>query len=71
MHDAGINGLAVTCPTCFTQFDGGQVLLRRREKSLKSFPVFHIAELVAWALGSDPQNLNFKSHKVPVTLAAT
>ena len=70
MHEAGLNGLAVTCPTCFTQFDGGQVLLRRKEKSLNSFPVYHIAELVAWSLGCDPQNLNFASHKVPVALNA-
>jgi heterodisulfide reductase subunit B len=68
MHEAGLEGLAVTCPTCFTQFDGGQVLLRRKEKSLKSFPVFHIAELVAWSLGCDPEQLNWKSHKVPVAL---
>jgi heterodisulfide reductase subunit B len=68
MHEAGLNALAVTCPTCFSQFDGGQVLLRRRDKSLKSFPVFHIAELVAWALGCDSQNLNLRAHKVPVSL---
>jgi heterodisulfide reductase subunit B len=67
MHDAGLNALAVTCPTCFSQFDNGQVLLRRRDKALGTFPVFHIAELVAWALGCDPQLLDLGSHRVPAS----
>jgi len=70
MHEADLNGLAVACPTCFAQFDGGQVMLRRKEKTLPNFPVFHIAELVALALGCDPQNLDFRAHRVKVTLTA-
>ncbi|KPJ88132.1 MAG: hypothetical protein AMS17_06490 [Spirochaetes bacterium DG_61] len=68
MNDAGIDALAVACPTCFNQFDSGQVLLRRIDKSVRCFPVFHIAELVAYALGCEPQALNLRAHKIPISI---
>jgi heterodisulfide reductase subunit B len=71
MQEAGLHALAVTCPTCFNQFDSGQVLLRRRDKSMSTFPVFHIAELVAWALGCDAEQLNLRVHRIPVSLPAS
>ena len=70
MNDAGVEALAVPCPTCFTQFDTGQVLMRRKNKDLRTFPVFHIAELTAFALGATPEQLNLKAHKIPHGLAA-
>ncbi|TFG62700.1 MAG: CoB--CoM heterodisulfide reductase subunit B [Spirochaetales bacterium] len=68
MNDAGIEALAVPCPTCLNQFDMGQVMLKRAEKTENIFPVYHIAELVAYALGADPQILNLSSHKVPAAI---
>lgn len=67
MADAGLDALAVPCPTCFTQFDTGQALLRRKNKELHPISVFHIAELVALALGVDPARLNLKNHKTKGT----
>jgi heterodisulfide reductase subunit B len=64
MNDAGIDGLVVTCPACFTQFDTGQALLKRKDKSRRTFPVFHIAEIVAYALGSSSKRLDFISHRI-------
>lgn len=69
MNEAELDALVVTCPTCFSQFDTGQVLLRRKNKDLRVFPVFHIAELVAYALGSDPGQLNFKAHKTKTKIS--
>jgi heterodisulfide reductase subunit B2 len=68
MNEAGLDALAVACPTCFTQFDSGQALLLRNDKSLRSFPVFHIAELVAYSLGAPVQRLNLTSHKIKANL---
>jgi heterodisulfide reductase subunit B len=68
MNEAGLDALAVACPTCFTQFDSGQALLHRKDKNIRTFPVFHIAELVAYALGADAQRLNFSSHKIKPNL---
>jgi heterodisulfide reductase subunit B len=64
MNDAGMDGLVLTCPACFTQFDTGQVMLTRKNRSMRTFPVFHIAEIVAFALGASPERLDFKSHRV-------
>ncbi|MBI5439809.1 MAG: CoB--CoM heterodisulfide reductase subunit B [Deltaproteobacteria bacterium] len=69
MAEAGLEALVTACPTCFTQFDVGQVLLRRRDKERRLIPVYHVAELVAYSLGADPARLDFKSHKVKTPLA--
>ena len=68
MNEAGLDALAVACPTCFTQFDSGQALLHREDNNIRTFPVFHIAELVAYALGADVQHINFSSHKIKPNL---
>lgn len=70
MNEAGLDALALPCPTCFTQFDTGQALMKRKNKELRTFPVYHIAELVAYALGSDPARLNLTAHKIETSLKA-
>jgi len=71
MNEAGVEAISVACPTCFTQFDTGQLLLSRRDKSRTTIPVFHIAELVALALGADPETINLNSHKIEPRVLAT
>lgn len=69
MNETGIDALAVPCPACFTQFDTGQMLLQRKNKLPRTFPVFHISELVAYALGSDEKSLNLEAHRIPAVLS--
>jgi heterodisulfide reductase subunit B len=64
MNEAGVRAISVACPACFTQFDTGQLLLSRKDKNRRVIPVFHIAELVAYALGADPEAINLSAHKV-------
>jgi heterodisulfide reductase subunit B len=64
MNEAGVQALSVACPACFTQFDTGQLLLSRKDGNRRVIPVFHIAELVAYALGADPEAINLGAHKV-------
>jgi heterodisulfide reductase subunit B len=64
MNQAGVQAISVACPACFTQFDTGQMLLGRKDKQRRVIPVFHIAELVAYALGADPESINLSAHKV-------
>lgn len=71
MNEAGIDALAVPCPACFTQFDTGQMLLQRKNKLPHTFPVFHISELVAYALGSDVKSLNLEAHRIPAVFSVT
>ncbi|MBN1837060.1 MAG: CoB--CoM heterodisulfide reductase iron-sulfur subunit B family protein [Spirochaetales bacterium] len=64
MNEAGLEAVAVACPTCFTQFDTGQLLLCRREPGRRTVPAFHIAELVAYALGLTPEAMQLSAHKI-------
>jgi heterodisulfide reductase subunit B len=64
MNEAGLEALAVACPACFTQFDTGQLLLSRRDGERRTIPVFHIAELVAYALGADATAIQLSVHKI-------
>ena len=68
MNQAGVQAISVACPACFTQFDTGQLLLSRKDKERRMIPVFHIAELVAYALGADPEAINLESHKIKADL---
>ena len=68
MNEAKLDALIVACPTCFHQFDTGQLLLQRKDKSLRVFPVYHISEIVAYALGIDLDHLYLKVHRIPVNL---
>jgi len=68
MNEAGVQAISVACPACFTQFDTGQLLLSRKDKDRRVIPVFHIAELVAYALGADPAAINLESHKIKADL---
>jgi heterodisulfide reductase subunit B len=54
----------VACPACFTQFDTGQLLLSRRSHGTRDIPVFHIAEIVAYALGMEPGEMDLGRHKI-------
>jgi heterodisulfide reductase subunit B len=69
MNEAGLEALAVACPACFTQFDTGQLLLSRRLGERRTIPVFHIAELVAYALGAEPEAIQLSAHKIKTEAA--
>ena len=67
---ANAEAIVVPCPSCLTQFDGGQVLMGRKDPALKALPVYHIAELVAYALGADLKTLDGARHRVKAPLLA-
>jgi len=54
IQQAAAQAIVVACPSCMAQFDTGQVLLGRKATGLNALPVYHIAELVAYALGVAP-----------------
>ena len=71
MNEAGLEALVVACPACFTQFDTGQLLIARRDGQRRTIPVFHIAELVAYALGAEPEEFQLSAHKIKAGGALT
>jgi len=61
IQEAEAQIIAVACPSCMTQFDRGQILLRRKGTSLNHLPVYHIAGLIACALGVTAMDLDVVS----------
>jgi len=60
----GVDGLVVTCPSCFLQFESAQLL--NKEKTIPPLPIFYYFELLALALGVDPQRIGFAHHRIKV-----
>lgn len=66
MRDKDVEAICVNCPSCFEQFDRGQVLLNRKEEIPFRMPVLHIAQVLGLAFGIDPDRLGFEQHRVKV-----
>lgn len=64
-EESGVEGIVMPCPTCVTQFEIGQLLLRKYNGKYR-FPCLHIIELIALTLGVPPKELSLKSHRSPV-----
>lgn len=63
-----VDALVVACPSCFQQFDLNQAaMLRRRQKEGAGedvgIPVLYYSELVALAMGRDPEDLGLSLHR--------
>jgi heterodisulfide reductase subunit B len=54
------DGIVVVCPSCFQQFENAQT------GESEKIPVFYYFELLALALGAEPENLGFETHRVKV-----
>jgi len=66
MADKRVESIAVGCPSCFEQFDRGQVLLNRNREDPYRMPVFHVAQLLGLAFGVEPDRLGFDQHRIKV-----
>ena len=56
--------LVVLCPTCFLQFDTGQIELRSSKKADSNLPVLYLPELLGVALGMNSEELGLSLHKI-------
>lgn len=66
VQSEGADALVVVCPSCFQQFDLNQAALQRGNEDI-DVPVFYLSELIALALGHEPEELGLDMHRVPVT----
>lgn len=64
MRESKLQGLAVICPSCFEQFDLGQVMLSRKYKEKNNMPLFFITQLLGLAMGMAPKALGLDMHRV-------
>ena len=60
-----VDALVVVCPSCFQQFDLNQAALQRAKEDV-NVPVFYLSELIALAMGHEPEEIGLDMHRVPV-----
>ncbi len=61
---AGADCISTLCPFCFVALDIGQLQVKSKFNEVYDMPILHYSELIALALGVDPEELALKSHKV-------
>jgi heterodisulfide reductase subunit B len=65
MEKMGANAILVPCPSCYQQFDTGQrLLLRSDNKEINGIAVFYQAELLAIAMGANPESIGIQFHLI-------
>jgi heterodisulfide reductase subunit B len=64
LHERNIQAISVICPSCFEQFDMGQIVLARKSKDKNKIPSFYLTQLVGLALGMGPKELGLDVHRV-------
>ncbi len=65
LDQLGADALVVICPACFMQFDTQQAVIKKFKEDLH-IPVFFYTELLALALGHEPEELGLDMHRVNV-----
>ncbi len=63
-HDLNVDAIGLVCPTCFDEYDLGQVKLSRKLKTKFNLPVIYYFQLLALAQGFSPDDVGLKRHKV-------
>lgn len=61
---AGADCISTLCPFCFVALDIGQLQVKTKFKEVYDMPILHYSELIALALGIDPEQLALRSHKI-------
>ena len=65
MRAVGADCVVTACMACMTQFERGQVMLKRYGIEY-NMPVMHPVEAIALALGVKPEELGLEVHRTPV-----
>jgi len=66
LKEMSADALLTVCPTCFHQFDLAQVTLNRKYSANYNIPVINGTQLLALALGANPESLGFEVNKIKV-----
>lgn len=61
---AGADCISTLCPFCFVALDIGQLQVKSNFNEVYDIPILHYSELIALALGVDPEELALRSHKI-------
>lgn len=66
MREASVDCIALMCPSCFAQFDMGQIQIKRIFKESFDIPVIHYSQLLGLALGFLPKEIGTHLNLVKV-----
>lgn len=62
-----VDALGLLCPTCFDEYDLGQLKISRKFKTKYNVPVFYYFQLLALAQGFTPEEIGLQRHKISTT----
>jgi heterodisulfide reductase subunit B len=62
----GADCMGLICPTCFDEFDTGQILLGRKYNKAFNIPVIYYFQLLGLAQGLEPGAVGLNMHKIKV-----
>lgn len=61
-----VDAVGLICPTCFDQYDLGQLQISRKFKTKFAMPILYYFQLLGLAQGFTPQEVGLQRHKIPV-----
>jgi heterodisulfide reductase subunit B len=64
IRDSGADCMGLICPTCFSSFDLGQIIVGRKKDTTFGIPVIYYFQLLGLAQGLSPDELGLSLHKV-------
>ncbi|MFX0188978.1 MAG: CoB--CoM heterodisulfide reductase iron-sulfur subunit B family protein [Candidatus Hodarchaeota archaeon] len=65
--NAGAEAIIVNCPACFQQFDSNQKKAEKISGNTYGIPILYITELLALAMGVNPDDIGIKFHRSRLT----
>ncbi len=64
IRDSGADCMGLICPTCFSSFDLGQIIVGRKRDTKFNIPVIYYFQLLGLAQGLSPDDVGLGLHKV-------
>jgi heterodisulfide reductase subunit B len=64
IEKSGADCMGLICPTCFSSFDMGQILLSRKKGKTYNIPVIYIFQLLGLAQGLGPEDVGLHTHRI-------
>jgi heterodisulfide reductase subunit B len=64
IRDSGADCMGLICPTCFSSFDLGQIVVGRKKGTKFDIPVIYYFQLLGLAQGLTPEDVGLGLHKV-------
>ncbi len=67
IEESGADCMGLICPTCFSSFDTGQMIVARKKGREFNIPVIYVFQLLGLAQGLTAEDVGLHLHRVPPT----